>query len=381
MRGDAVRRLEIAAASLPFVVLLALLVRLATFFTTVDIPGDGPSRAIDAYEWSRHPFIPTWGWWPPGFLFLNGIMSMMVPDPLISGRIVNLVLGTVTVPLFFLLARRAFADETALFGATVLACLPLHVELSASSFAETSFAFEMVAGMLCMTIAFEEPRRRWALIAGLAALSWASMTRYETWWVLPVFPLYAWWRTGSIRMAVLVGALLAAFPCAWTIGNMLAVGDPLLGFTITKKGGVIEGIQPGTPLSALRTLADLSVAEFGSVAAVLLGLGVIVAVRSSWRSAPSARVLYMAVAGLFWLAICYVTIFRGPTFYSRYLVLGYILALPWIALPFLGPMRRRSWVAATLLVVVVVSFAFTGRYTAPKWVTHRQPSDVRALAT
>ena len=43
------QRLALSAASLPFIVVLASIVRLASLIATVDSPGDGPSRAIDVY--------------------------------------------------------------------------------------------------------------------------------------------------------------------------------------------------------------------------------------------------------------------------------------------------------------------------------------------
>src|SRR5262249_1856227 len=112
-----------------------------------------------------------------------------------------------------------------------LAVFPLHVELSASSLTEVSAAFEMLIGMAFLQMAAQpggRGRRAYTVLATSAVIM-ASMTRYEMWALLPLFPWYYWLRTRDRVGPAVMAALLAAGPVAWILSNHLYGGQAFLG--------------------------------------------------------------------------------------------------------------------------------------------------------
>src|SRR5208282_4405786 len=126
---------------LTLVVFAAFAVRLAVIFFTIYTPSDGPGRSTKAYVWSQSPYFQTHGNWLPGFMYLVGTFGFLFENPLLSSRLVNAVLGTLTVFVFYLLVRKVYDPVSALISASILAFFPLHIGLSASALTEVSFAF------------------------------------------------------------------------------------------------------------------------------------------------------------------------------------------------------------------------------------------------
>lgn len=343
---------------------------------TYDVAGDGPTRAIEAYQWSVAPWLPTSGVWPPGFLLLHGPANWFFPAPVVVSRIVNVALGTLTVPVFYLLVRRAFGSRAALVAAWALALWPLHIELSASSLAEAAFLFEIFTGLLLFDIGLDR-RRTLALAAGVFCLVWASMTRYEMWWFLPVIPTYALWRRQDVRIAAGLAAALAMFPAAWLVGNHIASGDALAGFSGAIHGAAVEGAVETRIRDAAAALCSLAIEETGWPIFVLLFVGCFV-VAGAIRRTTGAGVLYVIVTMIFWAASLYFASLRGQSMQSRYVLLGVALVLPAMTAAF-------SWLPDRLCGIVVVavlllSFASTGRYDRHRWVTGVPPVEMQNVA-
>jgi hypothetical protein len=133
----------------------AFVVRLLVLLQTAELPADGPARAIYAWYWSQHPHIPVYGQWPPGFLYLSGAFFFLVSDPLFSTRVLNVILGTLTIPIFYALLRRVYDHRVALISSGVLAFMPMHVSISASSLSEVAYLVEALAGILWLVIGVE----------------------------------------------------------------------------------------------------------------------------------------------------------------------------------------------------------------------------------
>ncbi len=384
--GDERARLSAATVRPELVVALltvaALAVRVVFLLRTVDIPGDGPMRAMYGYAWAVDPYIPRWGWWPPGPLFMSGVVNLVVPAPLYVTRVLDIVLGTLTVPVLYLLVRRTFGEAPALFGAAVVAFLPIHVELSASSFTEAAFTFEIVAGLLLVIAAFDGPLvRRLPFALGLLCLVWAAMTRYEVWPLLLLVPIYVYWRSRSLGLAIVAAGVLAAFPCAWMLGNIHEVGNPLPGLAHQTKGALMQG-EHAIPLGdGLSLLARTSIAEVGWPLALAVAAGVVTICAGRVPTAErAARALYLATVTLFVITMSYMAMVRGGSFYARFLLLGLVLMLPWAMLPLATMVRvgGRAWIAVVL--VALVSLLSTGRYTKSTYVTYRRPTEIQELA-
>jgi 4-amino-4-deoxy-L-arabinose transferase-like glycosyltransferase len=142
---------------------LALSLRLVALTHWIDAPGDGVVYAKVADDWARSPYLPIheiFSKWLPGYVALTGLFGILVPDPWISPRILNVILGTCSVPVFFLLVRTVYGPVVALFSALFLAVLPLHVALSATSMPDVSIVVEILAGTALLIRAAEGTKTR-----------------------------------------------------------------------------------------------------------------------------------------------------------------------------------------------------------------------------
>jgi hypothetical protein len=152
--------------------------RLALATASWDVPGDGPSRTAIALAWASAPELPLCGGWPPGYSSLVGAFSWLVPWLPLTASLMNVVLGTVSVPLLHRIAARAYGPPAGLTAAATLAAFPLHAELSATSLTEVSFGCALLgAAWALIGAAADETavRRRARLVAGGALVTRSEM--------------------------------------------------------------------------------------------------------------------------------------------------------------------------------------------------------------
>lgn len=365
----------------------AFAVRLTLCLATLDVPGDGPTRAIWAWEWAQSPSLVTYGVWPPGLLYLSGLVSVVVSDPRWAVRLVNLAAGAATIPIVFLLVRTVFAADVAWGAALSLSVLPLHVELSATSLSEPTFVLEILVGFYFLVLTRDPTRTQTAV--GLLALLWATMSRYEAWWLAPVMVASVavarrrWSAVAAVAVAVF------AFPIAWSVGNFVALGDPLYGFTMTAKGAEIGGTPPIGLWDAVAMLASLVTAELGWPLALGVPMALVLTITNlaitngtRLRLTPA---IYAAVTGTFWIVMTWFAMRRGHSVFNRYVLLGIVLLLPYAALPWCRLARRLSPRAVVIVGVVLACSLIAPRLDRwpmhVKWITWTVPRDVEALTT
>ena len=363
--------------------LVGLFLRLGLLFVSVDVPGDGPSRAFLAYAWSKSPYFVTHGTWPPGYLYIPGVFNFVVPDPLFSTRIFNLILGSLTIPLYYLLIRRVYNRRGALFASLLLAVFPLHVGLSVSSLAEISFLFATIASMVLLT-GTSEGQKGWARL-GLSffCLSWAQMTRYEAWWVTPAFALYCWSKTQRVGRAILTLVIFLLVPGAWMLGNYLYTGHALLALQTVRHGASLVNAQKLDLLEALNYLGSMAVFHLGAILVVAMVGGVIWQLLLIARSANKPeQVLYIGVVCLYWLGMVYLAMNIGASLWNRFMLFGFVMSLPLAFLPFIGPSmyHRRSLAMIVCVVLVVVGISTFPRQ-RPLYVTLQRPTEIENLVT
>jgi 4-amino-4-deoxy-L-arabinose transferase-like glycosyltransferase len=293
---------------------LGALLRGGMLLSTVDVPGDGPVRAWMAYSWAHVPHLVLHGLWLPGPVYLTGPLTHFLPTWM-ALRLFNAIVGTATVPVLFTAVKRVFGPSTALIAAAFIAVFPLHVELCATSLAEPGAMVEMLLGLTFLTMAAEPGRRHRAVLNGLAigCFLLASMTRYELWFLLPLFPCYYWLRTRDWVMASVMTVVLVAFPTVWTIGNYIHEGNALLGINAAMHDREFADTHVGVPLTAaVKILVTRFAKSLGWVLVVLLVLGVVMECRSllAGRLSPE-RTLYLAVVLVFLLGSGAFAVVRG----------------------------------------------------------------------
>ena len=364
----------------------AFVIRAAALLMTFERAGDGPTRATMAYDWSLRPFFVTHGAWPPGFLYLSGAFTWLVPDPVLGVRAMSLSLGTLTVPMFYALVRTVFGAWPALFAASILAVLPLHVGLSASSLTEAAFLFFLFSGTLLFLRAWDRPDggRRLRLWAGVGLLVLASSLRYEAWVLLPAFPLYALWKSRRWLAAGAIAAALAAFPVAWMLANRHYGLGLLAGFSAAVRG-TEAGPRPVSFFAALSALAVMTAVQAGFLLPLLAaaGLGILAA---AWlrRGVRPEEALFAALFAAQLITLAGFAAARG-NLWPRYLLFSIVASLPYAALP-LEPLNRRKRGAAAIAAVVALSFLLApstlrSHVAAPEiYLTRRRPVEWQELA-
>ena len=378
--------------SLAIVVLFvgALLVRLGLLLVSVEIPGDGPSRAFLAYMWSKDPVFVTYGGWLPSYLYIPGLFYFVVHDPLVSTRILNLILGSVTIPLYYFLIRRVYDRRVALLASLLLGVFPLHIGLSVSSLADISFLFATITSMLLLT-GIGQGQGGWARLAlCFVFLSWAQMTRYEAWWVTPAFALYYGSRTQSVKKGVLALAIFSLAPSAWMLGNYFHGGHPLPAFQGVRHAvyqapdaARLVNARQLDALEALTLLGSMTVRHLGGILTVAMVGGVLWQLVLIPRSAKKPEhVMYLAVVCLYWLGLVYLAMNIGASVWNRFLLFAFVMSLPLAFVPFLGPlMSHRRSLAMIVCAVLVAAGISTFPRQRPLWVTRQRPTDIMNLVT
>jgi 4-amino-4-deoxy-L-arabinose transferase-like glycosyltransferase len=341
---------------------LAAFLRGGMLLLTIDVPGDGPVKAWMAYNWAKAPHLVLHGLWPPGLVYVTGPVTYFLPN-WVALRLFNAIVGTATVPVFFTVVARVFGPSTGLIAAAFIAVFPLHVELSATSLTEASTIFEILLGMTFLIMAAHPGAQRPAVLTGLAIVSLvlASMTRYEVWFLLPLFPCYYWLRTKEVMVSAAIATLLFAFPAAWTLGNYLYEGHALFGISTAMHDRGLGDTYQGVPLTtAMAMLVTRFTTGWGWVLTVLLGLGVAMECRSlvAGRLSPE-RILYLALVLVLLGGTGAFAVVRGETLPIRNFLFCFVFAIPVAIVPVLAFARLRPMNRIGLWVVIILTLIYT----------------------
>jgi 4-amino-4-deoxy-L-arabinose transferase-like glycosyltransferase len=170
----------------------------------------------------------------------------------IVAQLLNIVFGTATVLLVYLIGRRLFDHPVALLAAGVVACFPSLVFFTGVTLSETAFTFwALLAIFLLIVEALPSPLRGGAgggvgllrtsslelrgilvlLLAGVV-LGMAALTRGQA-LLLPLVLVPFWlrssvsWRAIGVKVGLLaIGIALIVTP--WTVRNAVQLDSPVL---------------------------------------------------------------------------------------------------------------------------------------------------------
>ena len=95
----------------------------------------------------------------------------------VIGRLWTIALSVATLPILFLLGRRAFNLPVALIGTALFAVLPLPIRFAGIVRTESAATFFGVLALWCCVCAWQERRPRWWLFAGVS-VGLALSSRY-----------------------------------------------------------------------------------------------------------------------------------------------------------------------------------------------------------
>ena len=314
---------------------LALLLRVVILSSSTESIADGLTRTIQANVWSNSPRWLNSGGWLPGYLYVTGIFSFFIDNPWISLRIFNALVGSLTVSIYFLLLLRIYGAEVALISSSLLLFLPIHIGLSATSLTEVSFLLALVSGMLLLTKAADTKlgsteRLVYLLLACLVTI-YATMSRYEAWVILFVFPVYYGWRSKHILGTLIIALCILIFPLYWMINNYLDYEDILPFFRYATKADSDVGVNA---FWAIAILFQRLIRQITPILFVLLGIGLIREFNQQLRSIRNKvknkeKSLYLIILIVFWTFMGIFTISRGESIRDRFLLPGIALGLPY----------------------------------------------------
>ncbi len=116
--------------------------------------------------------------WPPGYPLLLAPLYKLTSDSLLSARLLNVVAGTATVWLVYLLGKRVFDRRVGLVGAGVLALFPGQVFATSLVMTEPvfTFLFVLVLTVVAYTLLGDDEQQGWrAMPTGRQAYVWPAV--------------------------------------------------------------------------------------------------------------------------------------------------------------------------------------------------------------
>lgn len=169
-------------------------------------------RWMDGLAIGYHPLYPM----------LVAFFSKVLGDFELSGQMVSVLLGTLTVIPIYYLARGAFGRWTAFVSSLFLAILPRHVALSADFLSDPTYTFFFISAVWLGWEALRRDGWKFPFLAGLAT-GLAYLTRAEGVGVLLILgpwllfgrahaPRWSYRRNGYAFLILIVSFLLVASP-------------------------------------------------------------------------------------------------------------------------------------------------------------------------
>ncbi|MDP9235781.1 MAG: glycosyltransferase family 39 protein [Chloroflexota bacterium] len=154
--------------------------------------------------------------WPPGYSLTLGVVFKLFGASLTAGKMLNVVYGTLMIPLVFLLARRLFKGTVALVATALFAVYPANIFWSSVLFSDTVFTLPFLTATVLLVYAGPRPTRLQALGFGLA-LGYAEIIRPPAIVVLGAAATYWLIRAESKRTVLKPVAIALAGICLWVV--------------------------------------------------------------------------------------------------------------------------------------------------------------------
>jgi len=229
---------------LVLIVLLALVLRLAwSFYADVD-PRYVWRFDMSIYDYQTEQladgngYIDYWdkpsAHWPPGYPMTLAPLYFLFDDNPVAARMLNVVLGSATVVLLYLLGSRLFDRRVGLTAALLLALFPNQVFFASLTMTEILFTTLLVL-ILLLTVYLMLGQRApplWQVGLTGALIGYAALVRGEG-LLLIAFILSAlllrwrsWRRVLTYAAVLLVGMAVIIAP--WTVRNVVRMKSLIL---------------------------------------------------------------------------------------------------------------------------------------------------------
>lgn len=361
-----------------YVLVSAIVIRVAAFPFAENLWGDAPVRGDLARAWAKAPGL----WWAYDRVFqfgplpthLGGLAIRLGLGGDVGPRLVSLIAGILGVVLVRRVAARLGGPSAGIAAGAAVALSPMHLQASTTFASEAIF---IAACLWCVDRALVGDTL-WMAVAAFAA----TTTRYDAWLFLPVLVLWIALDSADRSLKTLLWRGLKATlvlglgPASILIANGLAHGAPLAPLQHVASEHValaaMEVERQGALEWRLKTLLFWPTAWFvtltpGFAIAVLWGVGLAVKQRGrallpvSLGLLPPAIYSVRGVLGTFWP----MTRFVAPA-----------ASLGACAMP---PLRKRTLLTCVGIAVVFnLGLVLVGGLSGPRSPVTRLPADLRA---
>jgi hypothetical protein len=290
---------------------------------------------------------------PPLYFALTKLVSVLLPET-IAGRAASCVMGTLTIPAVYALARRMAGGWAGVAAALVLAVSPTHIWLSQEARMFVPAMLFVALSYLAVVAFYQQPSSPWAAAYGASVL-FAMYFDYSA--LYPLLPqgIFLAWVTWKLRRRAL--PILAAFGVAvvlflpWSqfLVSAIEEADP---FRVT-----YLGVTAGKVVYYILSLAGVA-GSFELYA---------VTVPAPWESMPALHlplgITIVAAAGVGLYALA------RRRWWPFWLALGMSVGayLATIALSYLSPGFAMRTVVYDILGWAVVAGAAAGAAHLPRW--------------
>ena len=206
--------------------------------------------------------------WPPGYPATLAVIYHFTNDSLLGARLLNVVAGSLTVLLVYMLGARVFGRAAGLAGAALMAVFPNQVFYTSLVMTEPLFTvlFVLILTLTVYLTLGEKAPRLWHVIGIGGLIGVASLVRGEALLLAPVVAaamLLRWrsWDKAFEYSAVLIlGAALIIAP--WTARNVVQMKS-LIPISTSATEALWVGHHEG---------ANGKIADFGVVGTAYAGL-------------------------------------------------------------------------------------------------------------
>jgi hypothetical protein len=360
---------------------LAAVIRAVVFLLSDNESGDADARAILSGNWAHYPTLIRAGVWLPFHAYATGVLTWVFGSPIVAGKVLSFMTGSLSVIPLFLLTQVAFDRRTAVIAGLMFAVYGLHVELSSVVMSEAPCALFMIWGLyVFLRESQSQSPRLGGLLAAAALLAVAGGFRQEPWLLTGILSIYMLLKPALRRYAIAFAAIGLSTCILWDIANATAGQGELHALTAVahSKAGEARYHQFSVVHNVLKWIVIFARSP-GPVISSLAAVGLVLAFR---RRFPW---------DLAWIAVLLIAPFVVLSIVKpewapqdRYTVFFGILVLPYAAAATVAALEKRNntlgtAVAAIMATSIVTQCAvYVWRFHEPLPVPHYNTNDVTA---
>ena len=202
---------------------IAFVLRLYLVLTAKGIDPDGTVYLMVAKDLVERNYYKAFSnVVPPFYPFLTAFLYPITGDLELAGRIVSLILGTLTILPVYFLGKRLFGESIATFSSVLAVFQPYLAQFSGSVLTESTYTFLIAWGVLAGLKGFDSKSKGLMFLLGLL-LGLAYLTRPEgigfavliLIWIF-LFDGFRFWQSlkekFSMAFSLMAGVLIFAFP-------------------------------------------------------------------------------------------------------------------------------------------------------------------------